>query len=92
MMTSEVGEKLMSDLQTMIGRVREAVADHRLGIIDRYDVDLVVLEAQGAIMRVRSESRAAAGDAENAILELLGHHCEWNDDDYCNTCGTDGRA
>lgn len=84
------------DLPTQaIEHVREAVQASILGYDDADTLDLAKLYAQGLLMRRRAELREAAEDvawAESWIRDLLNHRCEWNDDDYCNVCGADGRA
>jgi hypothetical protein len=35
---------------------------------------------------------SALSRAMTEVTELIIHEHDWNDNDYCNVCGTDGRA
>ena len=68
-------------------------------ILNRMRKDEAMRRIVGEDCGNRSEDiallRACVRDAQRALAEaraLRTHACDWNDKDFCNVCGADGRA
>lgn len=72
----------------ILQRLRATEATARLVGDDDGELRLAYVRACRTLGARIAEARAALRD----LTELRHHRCSWNEDDYCNTCGADGRA
>lgn len=71
-----------------VARFRAIVADARMGFADQ---DVVRVKYTAA----KLECEQAIRDARQQLRDLeaiKAHSCEFGENDYCATCGADGRA
>lgn len=80
-------EVTMEDAYAIVRRVERAEQTSR-----------IVGDAEGlreAYIAAARELGQQIADAKQALRDLATlrqHRCDWNDEDYCNVCGADGRA
>lgn len=77
-------EQARADASDVLSRFRRDVATAR--IIGEGNLEESRLFVVGALMRL------GRNDLIPELATLQAHACDWSEDDYCNTCGADGRA